>query len=156
MNENNNFQIKFANAAGMLASRFSINPTVGQLYGLLYMSPEPVSLNEMVEKLGISKGAVSTNIRILESWGAVKKVWVDNSRKDYYEANPDTLNIIIDRLKNGLSRRLEETKESVSRIDEEMKADKIPEVNGFYKERISNIKEMYGQAKQLMNLLLGE
>jgi len=156
MNENNNFQIKFANVAGMLASRFSINPTVGQLYGLLYMSPEPVSLNEMVEKLGISKGAVSTNIRILESWGAVKKVWVDNSRKDYYEANPDTLNIIIDRLKNGLSRRLEETKESVSRIDEEMKADKIPEVNGFYKERISNIKEMYGQAKQLMNLLLGE
>ncbi|MDA3793547.1 MAG: hypothetical protein PF545_07890 [Elusimicrobia bacterium] len=152
--EKNNFQIKFANNMGMLASRFSLNSTVGQLYGLLYMSPEPVSLNEMVKKLAISKGSASTNIRILESWGAVKKVWVDNSRKDYYEADPNTLDIIKQRVIEGLHRRLNETKSSIDMVNNSLEGKNrySAQREQFYKKRLQKTRKMYEQVNDLLEL----
>ena len=48
------------------------------------------------------------NIRYLEQWQAVKKIWKKGSRKDYYQANPDIEKIILSRLKEGVNRRLTE------------------------------------------------
>ncbi len=158
-NSKNNFQVEFANTAGMLASRLSLSPTVGQIYGLLYMSPEPVSLNEMVEKLGISKGSASVNIRILESWGAVRKVWVDNTRKDYYEANIDTLKIIIDRLREGLLKRFSEANQKLNLIEEDLNkktGEKDREQNKFYVKKINMVKDIYNQVISLMEILPGQ
>ncbi|MFC2091190.1 GbsR/MarR family transcriptional regulator [Elusimicrobiota bacterium] len=159
MNNNNrsDFKVDFANAVGMLAARFSLNPTVGQIYGLLYMSPEPVSLNEMVDKLGISKGAVSTNVRVLESWGAVRKVWVDNTRKDYYEANTETLTIIVRRIKDGITKRLEEAKQQIGSLESGL--NKSPQENmnkdnlSFYSKRVKQVKEMQEQVKLLLDMM---
>ena len=154
--KNNKFQTEFAKTVGMLASQFSLNPTVGQIYGLLYMSSKPVSLNEMVEKLRISKGSVSTNVRILESWGAVRKVWVDNSRKDYYEANPETLSIIMSRLKEGLNRRMEDARIRMADVEESFNDEKSV-ISGkdrdFYIERIDNIKDMYEQVISFIDII---
>jgi DNA-binding transcriptional regulator GbsR (MarR family) len=153
----NNLQIEIANIAGMLASRLSLNPTVGQIYGLLYMSPEPVSLNEMVEKLGISKGSASINVRTLESWGAVRKVWVDNSRKDYYEANPDILNIIFNRINDGVNKRLSEAHQKFKIIEKiSMSKENVLGNDEFYKERLNNIKEIYSQITTLLDYLKGK
>ena len=46
---------------------------MGAIYGAVYLSPNPVSLDELVETVGISKGAVSTNVRQLERLGLVHK-----------------------------------------------------------------------------------
>ena len=67
-----------------------LNRVCGQIYALLYLSPEPLSLDDIVAELGVSKGNVSINIRILEDYKLVKKVWVKGTRKDYYQA-VDTL-----------------------------------------------------------------
>ncbi len=157
--ENNNLQVKFANIAGMLASRFSINPTAGQLYGLLYMSPKPVSLNEMVEKLGISKGSASTNIRILSSWEAVEKVWVDNSRKDYYRADPDTLEIIKKRLVKGMNRRLKEARGSLNSLEKTFQKHQNSgkeDNKDFYAKRLQKTRKMYEQVKNILDILVPE
>ncbi|MFW6134257.1 MAG: GbsR/MarR family transcriptional regulator [Elusimicrobiota bacterium] len=152
--DRNNIQLKFANAAGMLASRLSLSPIAGQIYGLLYMSPRPVSLNEMVEKLNISKGSASTNVRALESWNAVRKVWVDNTRKDYYEANPDTLSILTKRIKQGLKRRLDESKDKMEYIEKSIKKSKrLSKETDFYKKRVDKVKQMYNKVMQFLELL---
>ena len=154
--KNNKFQAEFAKTVGMLAAQFSLNPTVGQIYGLLYMSPKPVSLNEMVEKLRISKGSASTNVRILESWAAVRKVWVDNSRKDYYEANPETLAIIMNRLKEGLTRRMEDARIRMTGVEESFNEEKSVisgEDRDFYIERIGNIKDMYEHVISFIDII---
>ena len=48
----------------------------------------------MTGELNVSKGSISTNIKELEKWGAVRQVWVKGDRKDYYEAEVDFLRII--------------------------------------------------------------
>ncbi len=78
---------RFIEDAGNLAQSLGFGRVVGQIYGLLYFSEEPVCLNDMTEELGISKGSASMCVRQLEQWGAVRKVWVKGDRRDYYEAN---------------------------------------------------------------------
>jgi DNA-binding transcriptional regulator GbsR (MarR family) len=63
-----------------------VNKVGGQIYALLFLSDEPLSLDEISEKLAVSKSNVSINIRLLEEYGLVRKVWVKGSRKDYYDA----------------------------------------------------------------------
>ena len=61
----------------------------GRIFGLLYLQPRTLSLDEIVSELGQSKGNVSINIRGLVDWHLVRRVTVPGSRKDHYEAASD-------------------------------------------------------------------
>ncbi len=63
-----------------------INKVGGQIYALLFLEDEPLSLDDIGERLGVSKSNVSINIRMLEEYNLVRKVWVKGSRKDFYAA----------------------------------------------------------------------
>lgn len=63
--------------------------SVGQIYGLLYLSAEPQSLDDMARILGVSKASASTGTRQLMAWGAIRHVWMHGDRKDYFEAIVD-------------------------------------------------------------------
>ena len=78
----------FIQGAGKVSSALlgMINREGGQIYALLFLSEEPLSLDEIGDRLGVSKSNVSINIRMLEDYGLVRKVWVKGSRKDYYAA----------------------------------------------------------------------
>jgi len=95
----------FIETAGHLSKSMGLSEIAGQLYAFLYLSPDPVSLNEMVDSLKISKASASVNIRALEGWGAAKKVWVKGNRRDHYAADRDIWKIATSRLKLGLQKR---------------------------------------------------
>lgn len=78
----------FIQGAGQISAALlgMINKVGGQIYALLYLSEEPLSLDDIAEKLGISKSNISINIRLLEDYQLVRKVWVKGSRRDYYAA----------------------------------------------------------------------
>ena len=78
----------FIQGAGKISSALlgMINRVGGQIYALLYLSEEPLSLDEIGQSLGVSKSNISINIRMLEDYNLVRKVWVKGSRKDYYAA----------------------------------------------------------------------
>lgn len=79
---------------GRISSFWGFGKTMGQLYGLLYLSPKPLTLDEMAEDLSISKGSASINVRNLLQWNMARQVWVKGDRKDYYEAEVDFWKII--------------------------------------------------------------
>lgn len=51
---------------------FAVPRSVGQIYGLLYASAEPLSFSDIVERLEISKGSASQGLQWLRSLGAIK------------------------------------------------------------------------------------
>ncbi|MGH7822718.1 MAG: GbsR/MarR family transcriptional regulator [Candidatus Binatia bacterium] len=61
----------------------------GRIFALLYLSPRPLSLDEVAAGLEQSKGNVSVNVRGLLDWHLVRRVTVGGSRKDHYEAATD-------------------------------------------------------------------
>jgi DNA-binding transcriptional regulator GbsR (MarR family) len=153
------FRDTIVESAGDLANSLSLNRVVGQLYALLYISPNPMSLDEMLDVLKISKGNVSVNIRVLEDWGAVRKVWVKGSRKDYYDANRDITGIALTRLKGGLTNRLNKMTEILTQAEALVKTtgpDEISAEQKVYRERLNEIKELCARISQLLNLFSPE
>ena len=74
---------------GRICQLLGLPRSIGQIFGLLYLSAEPLSLNQMSSMLGISKGSASVGTRQLASWGAIRKVWIPGDRRDYYEVIQD-------------------------------------------------------------------
>src|SRR3989338_11002075 len=96
---------------------FGLNNIMAQLYAILYFSKKPLSLDDMVERLKISKGSASVNIRVLERDDIVRRIWVKGSRKDYYEAEIDISKVMIERIKSMASRRIAEVDDMLNTIN---------------------------------------
>src|SRR5256885_16059836 len=100
-------QNQFIEFMGQLAEMCSFNRSIGQLYGALYISSEPLCLEDIASISRMSKGNASIHLRTLEAWGAVHQASKPGSRKDYYSANTDLRGLAIRRLQEGTSRRLD-------------------------------------------------
>ncbi len=62
---------------------------MGAIFAVLYLSPTPLALDEIVSETGLTKGAISTEIRSLARMGLVHRSTKLGDRKDYYEAEAD-------------------------------------------------------------------
>lgn len=147
----------FLGKINQICNRFGLNNLMAQLYALLYLSNKPLSLNEMVERLKISKASASINMRILERYGAVRRVWVKDSRKDYYEAETDIGRVIMDRIRSMAQGRLSEiddmVKSSYQILNSVNSQDKeIRESIKVFKERLDKLERLHNQAHRLFNL----
>ena len=105
-------------SAGELAASLSLARSVGQIFGLLYVSPVPLSLDDLCEKLSISKGNASVNLRTLEGWEAIERVWVQGSRRAHYRARRDLKRVALRRLEEGGRRRVALVKDRLARVEE--------------------------------------
>jgi len=79
----------FIEGWGRLGPYWGINKVMAEIHALLYLSPEPLTLEEMSRKLKTSRSNVSTNVRHLVDLGVVKKVVIRGERRDHYEAEED-------------------------------------------------------------------
>ncbi len=139
---------KFVEAIGNLGESLGLNRTVCQIYALLYITPEPLSPAQIGRLLSISKGNVSINMKKLEEWNAVKKVWLKGYSRSFYTANDDMESIIFDKLKTGLQKRNNLLKESLSEIKKSMKTSGKSagkNMNRHYSSRISNVEHLLKQ-----------
>lgn len=68
---------------------YGITLSIGHLYGNMYFSDHPVTLDEMTQMMGMSKTSMSTGMRTLTDLKMVHKVWEKGSRKDLYEVETD-------------------------------------------------------------------
>jgi len=139
----NTYNKDFIRLVGELGINLGLNRSVGQIYGILYMSDEPLSLDTIVEQLRMSKGSVSINIRELERWGAVKKIWVSGSRKDFYSANYDFTSIFYRRIKGRLEKILDNFNSAVADFE------KSNSLAKSQKQRLSQIKDMQNVLKEI-------
>ncbi|SRR5258708_5687082 len=109
----------FLELGGQLAEMCSFNRSLGQIYGFLYMSPEPISLEDIAKGCRMSKGNASIHLRTLEHWGAVHQTGKSGTRKDYYSANTNIRELAMKRLQEGLNRRLDLAGQRIKTIHED-------------------------------------
>jgi DNA-binding transcriptional regulator GbsR (MarR family) len=79
---------------GEMGSRWGINRTVGQIYALLFVSPEPLNADQIVEALGISRSNVSMGLRELQAWNLVLLRHVPGDRRDHFTTPDDVWQIL--------------------------------------------------------------
>ncbi|MCS6789503.1 MAG: MarR family transcriptional regulator [Bacteroidia bacterium] len=74
---------------GRLAYAWGIGPAMAQIFALLYVYPEPLDADTLIEQLGISRGSASINLRKLLEWGLIQKIDLPNTRRSLYTATKD-------------------------------------------------------------------
>ncbi len=96
----------FIQSWGTLGSSWGITRTMAQIHALLLVSPDPLSAEDIMEELQISRGNANMNIRALIDWNLVFKKLKTGERKEYFIAEKDmwqvVRNIIIQRKKKDL------------------------------------------------------
>lgn len=149
---------EFIAGIGRMSSAFGLNRFVTQLYGLLYLSERPLSLDEMAEALGVSKGNVSINVRELEKWGAVRNIWVKGSRKDYYQAEGDLKKFFLNKVKSSIQKRsgelttmLEDFERTIESLNNGANKEKAQEIM-HYKRKLKEIKKLRDTALNAVKL----
>ncbi|MEM9921560.1 MAG: transcriptional regulator [Bacteroidota bacterium] len=118
---------KFIQAWGTLGSNWGINRTMAQIHALLLVSPAPLSADEVMAQLNISRGNANMNIRALIDWRLVQKIHKQGERKEFFVAEKDmwevVRNVIIERKKKELEPMVRVLNElsTVEAVDNESK-----------------------------------
>ncbi|QRM88063.1 ArsR family transcriptional regulator [Lacinutrix sp. WUR7] len=82
-------KIKFINTWGSLGTLWGINKAMAQIQALLFITPNPLSMEDIMEELKISRGNTSMNLRQLMDWGIVTKELVAGERKEFFTTEKD-------------------------------------------------------------------
>ena len=95
---------------------------MGAIFAVLYLSPTALSLDEIVQETGLTKGAISTEIRALARMGLVHRSSKLGDRKDYYSAEADFYaaikSILKERQNSEFDRAVRSVKETLQKMDE--------------------------------------
>ena len=111
----------FVEAGGHTTQSFGLGRILGQIYAMLYLSPRPMCLDDIAAELDVSKASVSTTIRQLERWTAVKRVWVRGDRRDFYEAETDFQSVLKHGLLATLRKKLDTAGLQISHVEDCLK-----------------------------------
>lgn len=87
--EYNEAKQRFIQAWGTLGSNWGINKAMAQIHALLLLSTEPISTEEIMEELQMSRGNVNMNLRALIDWGIVNREHKVGERKEYFTTGKD-------------------------------------------------------------------
>lgn len=113
---------KFVQTWGALGSQWGINKTMAQIHALLMVSNEPLSMEDIMEELQISRGNASMNIRSLMDWGIVYKEFKQGERKEFFTAEKDldelAIKIAKERSKREIKPALKVLKEVSTGVEE--------------------------------------
>ncbi len=153
---------RFIEEAGNTTQALGVGRVAGQVYAYLYFSPDPRTLDDMKEALGISKGGASMCVRQLEQWGAVQRVWVKGDRKDYYTANDYFGRLIRNLVQDVVGKRITAFTELLDQADGELNGGKEAAGDGgrytggvdnqqFVRDRVQRLRAFQRKAEGLWN-----
>jgi DNA-binding transcriptional regulator GbsR (MarR family) len=138
---------QFMAAMSGIAHFWGFPKAMGAIYGAIYLSPEPLSLDELVEQAGVSKGAVSTHVRSLERLQMVHRSVRLGDRKDYYacESNLWTVvrNVLRQRRENEFDRALGAVQESLTQLRKSRSTRELRDRHAFYATRIEAMHSFF-------------
>src|ERR1041384_3863433 len=128
---------------------------MGAIFAVLYLSPIPLSLDEIVGETGLTKGAISTEIRALARMGLVHRSSRLGDRKDYYEAEADFYAAIRSILKERQNSEFDRAVRSVKETLESMEKNWVEDDEwNFVYERVQALQNFFDAIDNLTRAVI--
>ncbi len=122
-----------------MSSLWGISPTMAEIHGLLYITGSALSMDDIMERLSISRGNVSMNLSKLLEWGLVRRVHKRGDRRDYYESPSDVWELFTLVAAQRKRREIDPVLTTLRQCRDELIEVAEPEAQ----ERFRRINEMY-------------
>ena len=153
-------EIEVSDVIGRLIEFWGFKRNMGRIWAVLYLSPEPLSAEDLRLSLKLSSGAVSMTLNELLRWGVVRKVWVQGERKDFYTAEVQLWRMISrvfnEREKSEIVMAIEAFEEALVDVSK-LRHSTDPKTRAraeLQYERIKQLLELAKLGKRLMDTLL--
>lgn len=144
---------QFISSWGAFGTHWGINRTMAQIHALLLISADPITQDDMMELLNISRGNANMNIRELINWGLVERVLLSGERKEYFTAEKDIWKVVKLIIKERKKRELEPMLQLLDKL-EAVEGDKRDKNVKIFVDTISSIKKLGQQADKSLDMLI--
>jgi len=142
---------------GEMAGYWGINRTMAEIHALLYVSERALCMDEIMERLQISRGSVSINLRQLLAWDLVRRVHKPGDRKEYFEAETDTWQMFQAITRQRRRREVEPIIEAITRC-RDMVSSNAQQPEGrqakVYRERLEQMLRFVEMISGLFNVVM--
>lgn len=138
---------RFVTFWGKMASQWGINPTMAQVYALLYCVEQPLNTDDIMERLQISRGSANMNLRSLVDWSLVEQTTVGGSRKDHYVAETDVWTVTARIIEKREEQEVQPVRKQLQAVAEHLvpgdeRIDDRPEADQELYRRLQNLIEL--------------
>ena len=144
---------QFISSWGAFGTHWGINRTMAQIHALLLISPDPLTQDDLMEELNISRGNANMNIRELINWGLVERIILSGERKEYFVGEKDIWKVITQIVKERKKRELEPMMKLLDQL-EEVEGDKKDKNVKAFIDAVSGIKKLGKQADKTLDTLV--
>jgi DNA-binding transcriptional regulator GbsR (MarR family) len=144
---------KFILHWGEMGARWGINRTVAQIHALLYLSPEPLTAEEIATTLSVARSNVSTSLKTLQSWELINIVHVLGDRRDRFESMKDVWELIKVVIENRKRREVDPTLAMLRECLEEVGTSEEPD--SYTRQRLEEMLEFFETTMSLYDHLHG-
>lgn len=139
---------RFVEAWGAMGSLWGINRSVARVHALLMASEEPLGLDEIADRLRISKGNTSMSLRELRNFGVVRQVEAPGDRRDFYVTEPDVWTMFFRILRERKRREFDPALEAIHRLVE------APGATGAVRGRLEEMADLLGTLEGVIDRFL--
>ena len=160
---------EFVSQWGALGTQWGINRTMAQIHALLMTAPQPMTTDDVMKDLEVSRGNAHTNLKELVAWGLIRSVVKKGERREFFEAEKDVWQIFTIVARERKRREIEPVMALLNKCAEDSEGINTLEGKAFYEQmralgdfvgfaskmsdRISSMK--HGFALQMAAKLLG-
>ena len=144
---------QFISSWGAFGTQWGINRTMAQIHALLLVSCDPITQDDMMEQLNISRGNVNMNIRELISWNLVERVIVSGERKEYFTAEKDIWKVATQIIKERKKRELDPMMKLLGQL-QHIDGDKKNRETKQFTQMIGSIRKLGNQADKVLDVVI--
>ncbi|MEI2748593.1 MAG: MarR family transcriptional regulator [Ferruginibacter sp.] len=144
---------QFISSWGAFGTQWGINRTMAQIHALLLISTDPITQDDIMEQLSISRGNVNMNIRDLISWNLVERVILPGERKEYFTAEKDIWKVATQIIKERKKRELDPMLKLLGQL-QQVEGDKKDKETKQFVEMVGSIKKLGTQADKVLDSLI--
>lgn len=134
-----------------MADLLGVPKSVAEIYGLLYVSADPIGFPEIERRLALSKGSVSEGLRFLKDHGMVESKRVPRVRADLWSVSPSLAAALVALMRGRVQPALESAAPALSKLQEQAAA---AGVAAPVAERLARLSHWNDRALELLPLLL--
>jgi len=144
---------QFISSWGAFGTHWGINRTMAQIHALLLVSPDPLSQDDIMEQLSISRGNVNMNIRDLIDWGLVERILLQGERREYFSAEKDIWKVATQIVQERKKRELDPMLKLLGQL-EAVDGDKKDKNVKQFVDTVSNIRRFGHQADKMLDVMV--
>jgi DNA-binding transcriptional regulator GbsR (MarR family) len=144
---------QFIASWGAFGTHWGINRTMAQIHALLMVSADPLTQDDIMEELNISRGNVNMNIRDLITWGLVDRILLSGERKEYFSAEKDIWQVATQIIKERKKRELDPMLKLLGTL-ENIEGDKSDKNVKQFVDTIAGIRKFGKQADQMLDVMI--